>query len=67
MLAVRNGPLRVDPELDGPYQVRGNLELLSGTGRMVSRVTSARLCRCGGSSTKPFCDNTHLKNGFRSE
>lgn len=66
MLAVRNGPLRVDPELDGPYQVRGNLELLSGTGRMVSRVTSARLCRCGGSSTKPFCDNTHLKNGFRS-
>jgi CDGSH-type Zn-finger protein len=43
------------------------LELLSGTGRMVSRVTSARLCRCGGSSTKPFCDNTHSKNGFRSE
>ena len=67
MLPVRNGPLRIDPQLDGPYQVRGNLELLSGTGRMVSRVTSARLCRCGGSSTKPFCDNTHLKNGFRSE
>ena len=22
------------------------------------------LCRCGGASTKPFCDGTHLTNGF---
>jgi len=24
----------------------------------------AALCRCGGSKTKPFCDNTHESNGF---
>ena len=24
----------------------------------------AWLCRCGGSHTKPFCDDTHLSNGF---
>jgi CDGSH-type Zn-finger protein len=23
-----------------------------------------RLCRCGGSATKPFCDDTHERNGF---
>jgi CDGSH-type Zn-finger protein/uncharacterized Fe-S cluster protein YjdI len=66
MLAVRNGPLSVDPELDGPLRVRGNLEITSGTGRVVARVTEARLCRCGGSANKPFCDGTHARIGFRS-
>ncbi len=67
MLAVRNGPLAIDPQTDGPYAVRGNLEIMSGTGRMVARVQSAKLCRCGGSNTKPFCDGTHAKIGFRSD
>lgn len=66
MLAVRDGVLAIDPELDGPLAVRGNLEITSGTGRLVARVESARLCRCGGSATKPFCDNTHQRIGFRS-
>jgi len=66
MLPVRDGPLRVDPQPDGPLQVRGNLEIVSGTGRVVSRLTQARLCRCGGSSNKPFCDGTHSRIGFRS-
>ncbi len=66
MLPVRDGPLAIDPQTDGPLQVRGNLEITSGTGRVVARVTAARLCRCGGSNTKPFCDGTHAKIGFRS-
>lgn len=67
MLAVRNGPLAIDPQTDGPYAARGNLEIMSGTGRMVARVQSAKLCRCGGSHTKPFCDGTHATIGFRSD
>ena len=66
MLPVRDGPLAIDPLTDGPLQVRGNLEITSGTGRVVARVVQARLCRCGGSANKPFCDGTHARIGFRS-
>jgi CDGSH-type Zn-finger protein len=66
MLPVRDGPLRIDPQTNGPLRVRGNLEIVSGTGRVVARVESASLCRCGGSANKPFCDGTHARIGFRS-
>jgi CDGSH-type Zn-finger protein/uncharacterized Fe-S cluster protein YjdI len=66
MLPVRDGVLAIDPQPDGPLQVRGNLEITSGTGRVVARVTATRLCRCGGSANKPFCDGTHARIGFRS-
>ncbi|WP_342315444.1 ferritin-like domain-containing protein [Lysobacter sp. FW306-1B-D06B] len=65
-LPARNGPLNIDPETDGPLIIHGNVEICCGTGRTIRRMTSARLCRCGGSSNKPFCDNTHRRNGFRS-
>jgi CDGSH-type Zn-finger protein/uncharacterized Fe-S cluster protein YjdI len=66
MLPARDGSLRIDPQLNGPLKVRGNLEIVSGTGRVVARVSSANLCRCGGSASKPFCDGTHAKIGFRT-
>ena len=65
-LAVRDGPLNIDPEIDGPLVVSGNLEICCGTGRTINRLTATRLCRCGGSSNKPFCDGTHRRIGFRS-
>jgi CDGSH-type Zn-finger protein/uncharacterized Fe-S cluster protein YjdI len=63
-LPVRDGPLRIDPQLNGPLKVHGNLEITSGTGRVVARVTSAFLCRCGHSQNKPYCDGSHAKVGF---
>jgi CDGSH-type Zn-finger protein/uncharacterized Fe-S cluster protein YjdI len=66
MLSKRNGELAIDPLMDGPLHVRGNLEITSGTGRVVARVTQAKLCRCGASNTKPFCDGSHARVGFRS-
>jgi len=65
-LAVRDGPLNIDPEIDGPLVLSGNAEICCGTGRTINRVTATRLCRCGGSSNKPFCDGTHRRIGFRS-
>jgi CDGSH-type Zn-finger protein/uncharacterized Fe-S cluster protein YjdI len=66
MLPVRDGPLAIDPQSDGPLQVRGNMEIISGTGRVVARVVQARLCRCGASASKPFCDGSHARVGFKS-
>src|SRR5271170_4431584 len=65
-LPVRDGPLTVDPQLDGPLKIGGNLEITSGTGRVVARVTQTYLCRCGASGNKPFCDGSHARIGFRS-
>ena len=62
-----DGPLAIDPQPNGPLAVRGNLQITSGTGRVVARTVTTNLCRCGGSSTKPFCDGTHAKIGFRSD
>jgi len=65
-LAVRDGPLALTPLQNGPLQVSGNLELCSGTGRTFMKLTDCRLCRCGGSANKPFCDGTHARNGFEA-
>jgi len=65
-LAARGGRLQIRPQPDGPLAVTGNLEICTGTGRTVDRVTTARLCRCGGSANKPYCDGTHARIGFRS-
>jgi len=66
-LEARGGALVITPLKDGPLEVVGPLEIVSGTGRTVNRVETTRLCRCGGSATKPFCDGTHVRIGFRSE
>lgn len=66
MLAVRDGPLAIDPQVDGPLRVRGNMEIISGTGRVVARLESAMFCRCGASNNKPFCDGSHARVGFKS-
>ena len=50
---MRNGPLRVTGEI--------HVRLEDGSEEVLPRAT---LCRCGESARKPFCDNTHLKNGF---
>jgi CDGSH-type Zn-finger protein/uncharacterized Fe-S cluster protein YjdI len=63
-LAVRDGALELTPFPNGPLGISGNLEICSGTGRTVDRVTKASLCRCGASANKPFCDGSHKRVGF---
>lgn len=66
-LAVRDGPLQVTPMRNGPLQLNGNLEICAGTGRTVARVSETRLCRCGQSRNKPFCDLSHVGAGFLAD
>lgn len=66
VLEARDGPLRVDPQRNGPLQVSGNLEICAGTGRAVARTTAVKLCRCGHSANKPFCDGSHMRVGFEA-
>jgi CDGSH-type Zn-finger protein len=60
------GSLKVIPSKNGPYQVRGPVEMRGSDGTVYSG-NKVRLCRCGRSSNKPFCDDTHLRIGFESE
>jgi CDGSH-type Zn-finger protein len=52
---------------NGPYLVKGPVVVTDAEGNefRVERETIA-LCRCGGSTTKPFCDGTHSKAGFQA-
>ncbi|MGW8251098.1 MAG: CDGSH iron-sulfur domain-containing protein [Anaerolineales bacterium] len=45
-------------------ELKGNFEIRNQNGELVYRGTRMTLCRCGGSANKPFCDSTHLQNGF---
>ena len=50
---------------NGPYVVKGSVEVLDADGNAYTVKQTFVLSRCGGSSTKPFCDGTHSKIGFQ--
>jgi 3-phenylpropionate/trans-cinnamate dioxygenase ferredoxin subunit len=50
---------------NGPYIVKGSVELQDADGKTYPAKQTFALCRCGGSTTKPFCDGTHSKIGFQ--
>ena len=54
---------------NGPYKVTGPIRLIDADGNeyeIGDRGESIALCRCGGSTTKPFCDGTHSRKGFEA-
>ena len=48
----------------GPLEITGNFRLVNSEGRIIEKEGPVYLCRCGGSSNKPYCDDTHKHNGF---
>ena len=51
---------------NGPYIVPGPVELKDDDGNVYPTKQRSALCRCGASTTKPFCDGTHSKIGFQA-
>jgi CDGSH-type Zn-finger protein len=52
---------------DGPLEVVGPITLTTEGGQVIEVPAGepVYLCRCGGSTDKPFCDETHSKIGFQ--
>jgi CDGSH-type Zn-finger protein len=57
----------IRPEINGPYIVRNLHNLTNSLGENLNVRPIVALCRCGGSSLKPYCDGTHARIGFTSE
>lgn len=49
---------------DGPYSVTNLREFRNWLGEGLPLKSEVLLCRCGQSSTKPYCDGSHAKVNF---
>ena len=52
---------------DGPVYFFGDIEVQDHEGNRVLEDTRFALCRCGGSSNKPACDNSHKKLDWKAD
>jgi len=56
----------IDIIRNGPYIVKGEVELKDADGNRYPAEKRMALCRCGASTEKPFCDGTHSKIGLKA-
>jgi CDGSH-type Zn-finger protein len=63
-------PITIKVVKDGPLLISGEemagVTVVNAEGTPLEvRGKNLKLCRCGASSNKPFCDGTHSKIGFK--
>jgi CDGSH-type Zn-finger protein/uncharacterized Fe-S cluster protein YjdI len=63
-----SGPLRIEVFSNGPIEIEGSFTIQDASGGLIFQGENKKtwLCRCGGSQSKPFCDQTHRTNGFQA-
>jgi CDGSH-type Zn-finger protein/uncharacterized Fe-S cluster protein YjdI len=59
-------PTTVWPIQNGPLLMVGDLQVKTPEGEEITHEGRLTLCRCGMSRNQPFCDNSHLRRGWRS-
>jgi len=55
---------KIEVSANGPYLIKTECLIIHSDGREEIKLGSVALCRCGGSSNKPYCDGSHRKVGF---
>lgn len=63
----KGGELSITLYKNAPFLVEGNYDLVGEETGSETCSKKMSYCRCGASSTKPFCDGTHKKVDFVSE
>jgi CDGSH-type Zn-finger protein len=65
-------PITITIKQNGPYVISAEdavqTIIVDAAGQVVVPLKPGKgiaLCRCGGSVTKPFCDGTHSRIGFK--
>jgi CDGSH-type Zn-finger protein len=56
--------LTIQVSKKGPYLLKGEVNVVFDDGTVETNTGLVALCRCGGSSNKPYCDGTHTNIGF---
>ena len=67
--ATPAGVTEIKVRENGPYRVQGPFRMIDADGSeydVGEEGSVTALCRCGGSTTKPFCDGTHSRKGFEA-
>ena len=62
-------PVTIIVRENASYLVEGPVRIIDADGNefdLSEKGEVVALCRCGGSTTKPFCDGTHSKIGFQA-
>jgi uncharacterized Fe-S cluster protein YjdI len=59
-------PVVISLKPDGPLTIEGTVRIELARGEVLDVTDRTVLCRCGGSSNKPFCDGTHKRIGFEA-
>ncbi|TAH48269.1 MAG: hypothetical protein EYC68_21705 [Chloroflexota bacterium] len=59
--------LRITPQPNGNLKFEGAFEIRDARGQIIFRGERRRLCRCGHSNDKPFCDDAHERIGFKTK
>ena len=63
--ARQNAILNIEITPNGPICIHEECQIKYSDGKAELKKGKVFLCRCGGSSNKPYCDGTHRKNGFQ--